>query len=370
MGLKIKKFLKLLDMNIRLRELKNIQSENCVTIILNTHRTIPDNEKDVINLKNLVKEAENRLLGYDTKRNVTPIIENLKKLADNINHQENIESLVLFVNEEIAEFTRLPIQVTNRVVIDQTFATRDLVRALHSYSNYYVLVLNRDKVRLIEAFNDKVVQELDGAFPFESPIQFTSVNSEPSNASRLRNLTSEFFNEVDKAVQLVRKENPLPVLITAEQNTFHEFLSLSNQKDSIFETCLTRSRQNEKANAIVSDAWDFVKGFLENRNKERINELEKAVGQNKFLSDTNEIHRGILEGRVQTLFVEHGLYQPAVLEADSIVYVSENERNDKNVIDDIYDELIELNMDFGGDVVFLPPGKLEKFNGFGAVTRY
>ena len=55
---------------------------------------------------------------------------------------------------------------------------------------------------------------------------------------------------------------------------------------------------------------------------------------------------------------------------DEIVYVSNEERNDTGVIDDIYDEMIEANMDFGGDVVFLPKGELTKFNGFGAITRY
>jgi hypothetical protein len=39
-------------------------------------------------------------------------------------------------------------------------------------------------------------------------------------------------------------------------------------------------------------------------------------------------------------------------------------------VDDIYDELIETNMSYGGDVVFLPNGELSEFSGFGAITRY
>ncbi|SDW71512.1 hypothetical protein [Aequorivita viscosa] len=58
------------------------------------------------------------------------------------------------------------------------------------------------------------------------------------------------------------------------------------------------------------------------------------------------------------------------MKGDEIVYVSEEQRNDTGVIDDIYDEMIEANMNFGGDVVFLPKGELSKFNGFGAITRY
>jgi hypothetical protein len=94
------------------------------------------------------------------------------------------------------------------------------------------------------------------------------------------------------------------------------------------------------------------------------------VSQNKFLSDTNEIWQAIKQGRVQTIFIEEDRFQPALWENNQIEYVSDYLRDKKEVIDDIYDELIELNMDFGGDVVFLPKGELSKFNGFGAITRY
>ena len=88
------------------------------------------------------------------------------------------------------------------------------------------------------------------------------------------------------------------------------------------------------------------------------------------MSDTNEIWNAIKTGRIQTLFIEQGLFQPAVISDSGITYVSEEFRDEKGIIDDIYDELIAANMDFGGDVVFLPKGELSKFNGFGAITRY
>lgn len=80
--------------------------------------------------------------------------------------------------------------------------------------------------------------------------------------------------------------------------------------------------------------------------------------------------KAITEGKIHTLFIEQGLFQPAVLDNDDVVYVSDDHSSDKDVIDDIFDEMIDLNMNYGGDVVFLPKGELEKFNGFGAVTRY
>lgn len=357
-------------MNIKLKELKDIISENCVTIILNTHRTSPDNKKDPLTLKNLIKEAEERLFADENKRDAKQLVERLKDLESQIDHNHNLESLILFVNEDVTEYTRLPIAVENRVVIDHTFATRDLVRALHFETNYYVLVLSQQKVRLIEAFNDKVVAEIGNPFPIENTQFYSTNKAELSNASRQTNLVAEFFNRVDKEVNKVRKENPLPVLICTEESNYHEYLKIADQKQSIFDTNLNKNRVDEKAHAIVTEAWAIVKEYTVEKNNARKGELQTAVSQNKFLSDTNEIWQAIKQGRVQTIFIEEGNFQPATWENDQIQYVSDNLRDRKEVVDDIYDELVEANMNYGGDVVFLPKGELSDFNGFGAITRY
>jgi hypothetical protein len=357
-------------MVIKLKELKDIISESCITIILNTHRTSPDNKKDAITLKNLIKDAEERLFADEHKRDAKQLVERLKYLEAKIDHSHNLESLILFVNEDISEYTRLPVAVEERVVIDHTFATRDLVRALHIETNYYVLVLSQQKVRLIEAFNDKVVEEIGNLFPIENKQFYSTNKAELSNASRQTKLVSEFFNRVDKEVNKIRKENPLPVLICTEEGNFHEYLKIADQKQSIFATYLNKNRVDEKAHHIITEAWKIVKEYTVEKNNARKSELLKAVGQNKFLSDTNEIWQAIKQGRIQTIFIEQGKFQPAVWEDDQIQYVSDDLRDIKEVVDDIYDELIEANMNYGGDVVFLPKGELSEFNGFGAITRY
>lgn len=357
-------------MNIKLKELKDVISESCVTIILNTHRTIPDNKKDSLTLKNLIKEAEERLFADESKRDAKALADRLKDIESKIDHNHNLESLVLFVNEDIAEYTRLPIAVEERVVIDHTFATRDLIRALHLETNYYVLVLSQQKVRLIEAFNNKVVTEIGNPFPIENKQFYSTNKAELSNAKRQTTLVAEFFNRVDKEVNKVRKENPLPVLICTEDSNFHEYLKGADQKQSIFDTYLNKNRVDEKAHHIITEAWKIIKEHTIEQNNARKEDIQKAVSQNKFLSDTNEIWKAIKEGRIQTLFIEQGKFQPAIWENDQIEFVSGDLRDKKEVVDDIYDELIEANMYYGGDVVFLPKGELTKFNGFGAITRY
>jgi len=357
-------------METKLKELKKVRAENCVTIILNTHRTLPDNEKDAIQLKNLIKEAEIKLLAVCQQKTAEKLTAKAHELATTINHRHNLESLILFVNENVSEFVRLPISVEDRVVVGNRFTMRDLIRGLHNQTNYYVLVLNKDEARLIEASNDKVVKEYGFPFPFQNQLSQTSHKAEPSDAGRIRNLTSEFFNQVDKVVNKVHKDNPLPILISTDERHYNDYLRIADKPTVIFPEFLIRSRQTESDHSIVSDAWELVQKLTQQQNNDRKADLKMAVSTNKFISDTTEIFHAIKHGRVQTLFVEENLFQPAVIKNNTVVYVSENTAHSTDMVDDIYDELIDLNMDFGGDVVFLPKESLTKFNGFAAMTRY
>lgn len=352
-----------------LKNLKDTTADCCVTIILNTHRTFPDNEKDPILLKNLMREAQERLTAECHRQSAIAITDKLNTLAADIDHRYNLESLVLFVNEHIAEYTRLPIAVEDRVVIDKTFATRDLIRTLHKEKEYYVLVLSRDKARLIEAFNDKVVQELADNFPIENISLRPKESAEAAIANRQTNLIQEFFNQVDKQLIEVIKESPLPVLICTEESNYHQYLKIADRKE-IFIGHLNGNRMEEKAHHIIEAAWPIVQQVRKERNNRRLQDLSAAESTGKLLVDFNDIWRAVNEGRGKTLFVQQGYFQPARLVNDSVELVPMDQTDRTNVIDDIIDEMIEINLQYGGDSVFLSEEELKNYQGLVLTTRY
>ena len=64
----------------KLEVLATEKNTPCVTISLNTHRTHPDNAQDVILLKNLLKEAEERLVNEFGKRHLASLLEKLSAI--------------------------------------------------------------------------------------------------------------------------------------------------------------------------------------------------------------------------------------------------------------------------------------------------
>jgi len=351
-----------------LNRLKNIQSEDCITVIANTHRTSPDNRRDPILLKNLVTEAEERLAKIHDKRTAEGYADKLKALADSIDHNHNLEGLLLFVNDSVAEAIRIPVKVTDRVVIDGTFATRDLIRALHQQQSYYVLVLSRQNARLIEASSDRLVGEIKGDFPMDYGALYTTDKEALTKAKGTDNLIEEFFNRVDKAFQEHWNKQPLPLVLVSEKRNHDHFLKVTENNRII--VTLDRNRDKEKSHHIVADAWPEVKEAFAQKNARRIEELGQAVAAQKCLSDFDDIWRAVREGRGQTLFVQVGLFQPAKIDGDGILLLEEREQQSQGFIDDVVDEMIEINLRFGGDTVFLEKGALADFKGLALTVRY
>ena len=356
-------------MNPLIKKVKNINTEACVSIILNTHRTHPDNQKDAITLGNLVAEAKERLYNDYEKRFVWPIEEKLDKLVEEIDHNYNLDSLVIFVNPEFAEFTRLSTPVVDRVVIDNTFATRDIIRSTHEEGAYYILQLSNDHARVIEAFNDRAQRELEGEFPMTNILKARS-SEDLSHNRGTDNLTEEFFNHVDKAYQLATADNPLPLILVTESRNYDHYLKVADKKDLLLGH-INRLPNKEEASKIAATAWDEVHTLIQDRNAKRIEELKLAVSQNLFFTDYNDIWAALNEGRGKTLFVKKGFFQPAIItENNELTLVNEDERSEKGVVDDIIDEMIELNLSMGGDVVFIKNEDLDEFQNLSLVTRY
>ncbi|HMO59909.1 MAG TPA: hypothetical protein PKC19_21355, partial [Roseiflexaceae bacterium] len=140
------------------RLLQAMRSYPSLTITLPPHRTSPDNRQDPIRVKNLVTEAGNRLMKEFSRREAEPILTRLDALTKEIDYRTTLDGLALFVSSEAAQAFVLPFTLNERVVIDETFFTRDLVFAMNRTPRYWVLALSEQPTRLYEGARDVLVE--------------------------------------------------------------------------------------------------------------------------------------------------------------------------------------------------------------------
>jgi len=355
-------------MQALLRELMEQQGNPCLTIALNTHRHHPENQQDRIHLKNLQNEAVREMEAKWEKEVCRAIGDRLETLVEEIDHESNLDSLLIFVNPDFTQIKRLPIPVINRVAAGERFYLRDLFRVLQYKQRYYVLVLSRDKARLLKANMQELEEEVQEGFPFENQDLFTTDTFKLSTNKGQDNLIEEFFNRVDKDFQEVWLKDRLPLVVCTEERNFFHFEKVADRKKLIIGH-LNMNRLDEKGNAIIRDAWPIARAYNQAKYADRISELKRTVSSGKAFSDLNDIWKQVQEGRGHILFVQEDYLQPAVEQNGQWAVLSPASPPTPQADPDVLDRLMEMTYLLGGEIIFSDQKALAEFQGLGLVGR-
>lgn len=354
------------------KTLMSFREYPCVSIILPTHRTSPENKQDSIRLKNLIKEAQSRLFEEFSTRDIKTVLDKINSLAESIDHNYTLDGVAIYVNKNYSAKFDLPFPVNENVIIDETFATRVLVYTLNRSPKFWTIVLSEKPTRLFEGFRDQMVEIHNDEFPahfegeeWEAPrLTGAIVNQAAYRDERQKN----FFRKIDRAFSQINKENSLPFVITGVQRYLSFFKEITENKNFLVgevEGSYDKSAPHEIARLV----WPLVYDHIEKSKNVLLKELDDAVSKRKYASGINEVWRFAIEGRVDTLLVEKDFHYPAISN-DGLTLSPANDPSQPGVIDDAVDEVIETVISKGGTAAFIDNGKLNIHNRIAAILRY
>ncbi|GAF55803.1 LOW QUALITY PROTEIN: methyl-accepting chemotaxis protein [Psychrobacter sp. JCM 18901] len=370
-------------MKATLKSLRETKANPAVSIFVKTHREHPANEQDPIALKKPIEVAEDRLTKEYDKRTATTILDNIQNKISELNHNYNLDTLAIFASTDDVQFIRMPIDTTERVVISDRFATRDLVRDMASAVHYYTVVLTRDNARLIEASNDRVVREFDKdddaqnnmeniQFPVENNGLYTtgdggSDRSSNNESSHLK----EFFNQVDKSVQELWGEHKMPLVIVGDAKNIGYYKEICDRPDNIIATVSNATNlEDGSAQHIVDSVQEAVEEYRTSLHKAALGEIDKARGANMLQTDLQEVYRSAFQGAGETLYVRRGYIQSAKIDEKAQTLSLPNDATTEGITDDAIGEIIEHVIHNGGEAVFMPQDIMDEDQPIALVTRY
>jgi len=356
-------------------DLKRLQSQQdypSLSLLAPTHRTAPANQKDRIVVKNLAAEGVKRLEGEFKKREVTALIANLNRLVDRVDWQHSLDGLALFASGSVAMAVQLPFRPRARVLIDATFATRDLVYSLNRSPRYRVLVLTEKPARLFDAWTSILTEYTAKPFPM--------IHKGPGGASRLpggqginRSAVRDeshrqFFRQVDEALAAMQKEDRLPVVVVGIDRYLAFYQEVTKDPDAIV-GLVAGSHDNPNTTALGKLVWPVFQSGATLRRTRALVRLGEAVSANRHASGIDQVWRAAFDKRCQILLVETGFEYPADLAPDGDRLLPYSGRG-AGALDDAVDEVIERVIAGGSEVFFYDPGVLDLHQGIAAVLRY
>lgn len=352
-----------------LKELQALTKVPALSILLPTHRTSPDNKQDPIQVKNLVKEASDRLSEEFSARDLEPLLKNLDELVNDIDYAYALDGLALFVAHDFAKKFYLPFTVPQRVIIDQTFATRDLVYGLHRAQRYWVILLSQNASRLL-AGNGETLEEVNNK---DFPLQMegpgaTTVLPNSADSSYLDDRHRRFFQSVDRAFTAYAEDDTLPIIVGGVIRQISFFQEVSQYKSQIAGT-ITGNFDSATEAELVPQVWPFVQEVRAQQRTDALAALDVALGEGKVVSAIEEVWRLAQDGRGKLLLVEKGYHVPAVVDEKGGLQVV-TEPGGTKVMDDAVDEIIEAVLAKGGEVMIVDDNALPDHNHIALTLRY
>ncbi len=349
-------------------------------------------QQNPIRLKNLLREAEQRLLERDVGE---AEISELLAPAQELLREENVfwlhrdVSLVLFLEPGHMHTYSLPVEVEERVVIGRRFHVRPLIRVLQHQGVFYVLALNLGGIHLYEAtrfdLNEVALEDvplwLEEALrydDFERQIQHHTSSSRHARGkqtavfhgqgvagddARVKQNILRFFRQVDNGVRNVLGSEQAPLILVGVghlQGIYRE----ANHYTHLIDGGIDCNPEELSASELHRRALAVASPLLNAERDEAVERYSDLSGSDRAADALKTVVPAAYHQRVDTLFVPEGVQCTGTFDPSDHAALQED-----NGGIDLIDEAVAHSLLNAGKVYVLPQNDMPA-RSVAAIFRY
>jgi hypothetical protein len=363
-----------------------------VSLYMPTHRHIPETEQDPIRFKNLLREAEERLIacGLSSKK-VRELLQPAQKLLEDASFWKfQSDGLALFLSANLFRTYRLPFRFAEMAVVTTRFHLKPLLQVLTGDGRFFILALSQKQVRLLEASAYNVSElelehvpenlaEVLGAYDFEKQLQFhspstgglgkqgTIYHGHGVGADDVKGKLLQYFRQIDEGLREFLKGEQSPLVFAGVDHLFPIYKE-ANSYPYLLEEVVTGNPESLSAEALRQKAWAIAQPVMLKARQEAKDKYLRLAGTGRASNQLAEIAPAAFEGRVESLVVAVGVQQWGSFDPDQVEVRlhEEAEPGDEDLLDFTAFHTF-LN---GGAVYAVEPERVPGAGLLAAVFRY
>ncbi|MFG3259582.1 hypothetical protein [Streptomyces sp. NPDC048172] len=365
-----------------LAELRERRPYPAVSLVVPTHRTRPANEQDPVRVRNLIAEAARRLHTDPdvSDRTREAVVAQLEAAEAEVEFAYTLHTLVLFATADEHQVWYLPRTAAERVVLSDSFLTRNLVAAKAQARPYWVLVFAEDRARLWSGSGDQLTESRREGFPLE---QEPIVDEDPARSrgnrggnsvKRYRDeATLQFLRAVDASLAKVVETEPRPLALVALPQGLSALQDVGTRVARSALASVPKGGLTDASAPVLAEAIAPARVEVRSeRARDAVERLGAARGRKEYIAGLDEVWGAAREGRVALLVVEEPFRATVRVTDEHLVPAEDGAVSDETgeVREDIVDEIVESALSTEAEVVFVPDGTLADEGRIAATVRY
>lgn len=328
-------------MNILTREelkmLAGTFTAPCVSIFLPMHTAGADIQADPIRLKNLLRQAEDRLRGEGLReREIGGLLEPIYDLFENnrLFWRSPSRGLAIFRSPELFRYYRLPLQFDELAAINSRFYLKPLLPLFSGNGRFYMLMLCHDRPRLLEGTST----ELHELHPEQMPSRladllaqetFQTLLQPPAGADataeqraavlhgrpadhEIREELFRYFRRVDRELNALLRGEGVPLLLAGAGNLLSIYQDANTYPATIAEKI---TGTDTRSDGLHRRAWNAVEPYFRALMDKAMEQYNNVAGSGRSSARLADVVPAACNGRVDILFVDNaarlwGTYDP------------------------------------------------------------
>jgi hypothetical protein len=360
----------------------------CVSVFMPMHRSGPETQQDPIRLKNLIREAEERLIACGLR---TPEAKELlepaeRLLRDGLFRQHQSDGLAMFLSLGVFHYYLLPFVFEELVIVTDRFHIKPLLPLLSGDGRYFVLALSQNKIRLLQSTHYSV-SELDVADVPENLAETLRdddswkdlhMHSALSGKGKLSAITHgdevdskenirRYFRRIDRGLHELLRNERAP-LVLAGVDYLQPIYKEVNSYPHLMDEGIAGNPERLSAGELHELTWTIVKPYFQKAQQEAVNRYKEFASSGQASNRIRKIIPAAYHGRIELLFVIPDLQQWGTFDpgTDEIHLHKKEKTGDEDLLEFAAIQTL-LN---GGTVYMVGAEKMPDTDPLAAVFRY
>jgi len=331
----------------------------CISVLVPTTPAPRMLDSDRHLMTALVSQAESELDSHELPARGR-LLADLRDLAHQVADEPAESGQALYVSLAIRRSFVLPISVTPRAVVEPTFATRDLMRALHATPPHLILTLDAESAHLFHAQGTRMT-------PVASISKGTETAQHLPTAQAPTLATDTFLAEVDYQLGQHRLAFPSPLVLAGPEALLATFTERSGHLERL---------AGQLDTAGYPTPADVLRGSSIALEKYLISRQHSALAlvRETLERDPQRVATGIEEVLLECrrrpplmLAVETSFTVPG--EHSATPLAQRDDINRPSRVHDLVDDLIEIVIHRGGLIALVDDGALGEHQHVALVSR-
>jgi hypothetical protein len=308
-------------------------------------------------LKMALEKVKHELNSKFPRYIVKPALTRLKAILSSLEYTSLKKSIAIYISPFVEKIYYLDIPLKEKVVVNETFAIRDLVLSKKEEKKYILLALDGGGANIYLGNGDnlnRVITNVSEQVNLET-------DNETTNAHIQKLRRKSFLKQVDDGLAILLKAYTLPVFIITSPKIMDEYIKVSKNKEQILEY-INKNLDDRKEQDIKEFIYPCLSRWAELKEKNLMLQLDKALNNGKLTVGIGDVWKAAKEQKATLLIVEKD-YSFAVQthENEETNHADDPSVNEPAHTIDAVDDAIENVLAGGGDVEFVERGTLGEY---------